>query len=146
MDDVTWGALMLALTVLGGLYTWWAFRHRGLAPGLRGLALTLLPVAAWLTGTLTMFSRIAHAITSWATHLVLSPAVWTGVALAGTSVVLLVVAKGIDARRPREPRVRRGRSKDALGPASSTSATSGGTAADDDLDEIEELLRRRGIE
>lgn len=148
MDDVTWGALMVALTVLGGLYTWWAFRRRGPAAGLRGLALTLLPVAAWLTGTLGMFTTIVRAIGGWATGLVLSPAVWAGIAAAGTSVVLWVVARGVDHVRPRDlPRDRpqAGRSVEgaetgrAVGPAR-------GAKADDEFSDIEDLLRRRGIE
>ena len=73
MDDVTWGALALVLTMLGGFYTWWAYRNRGATPALRALALTLLPAAAWLTGTLKMFTRIVDAVVDWATDLVFSP-------------------------------------------------------------------------
>ena len=43
VDDVTWGALTLTLTLLGGIWTWCAFRRRGLASGLRGAGFTLLP-------------------------------------------------------------------------------------------------------
>ena len=39
VDDVTWGALTLTLTLLGAFWTWLAFRRRGLASGLRGAAL-----------------------------------------------------------------------------------------------------------
>lgn len=150
MDDVTWGALMVALTVLGGLYTWWAFRRRGVAAGLRGLALTLLPVAAWLTGTLGMFTRIARAISGWAAGLVFSPAVWIGVAAAGTSVLLWMAARGVDRFRPRDVTSRDGRggrrsvegsrTGRAVGPAP------GDTKGEDEFSDIEALLRRRGIE
>ena len=58
---------------VGGFYTWWAYRNRGATPAMRGLALTLLPAAAWLTATLRMFSEIAAAVTDWAVHLVFSP-------------------------------------------------------------------------
>ena len=51
MDEAAWGALALALTLLGGIYTWVSSRRRGLAAGVRGAGLTLLPVAAWLTGS-----------------------------------------------------------------------------------------------
>ncbi|MGD9960260.1 hypothetical protein [Nocardioides sp.] len=141
MDDVTWGALALVLTVLSGGYTWWAFRHRGLAAGARGAAVTLLPPAAWLTGTLRMFTRIIDAITDWATHLVFSPSVWLGIILAGVSVVLFGVAG------------RMGRSEPT--PASDTpkaaprqvnpSAGRPAPAIDDDLAEIEAILKKRGI-
>ena len=49
MDDAAWTALALALTIVGGLYTWRAYRRRGLAAGMRGAGLTLLVPAAWLS-------------------------------------------------------------------------------------------------
>lgn len=157
MDDVTWGALAFALTVLGGVYTWWAFRHRGAAAGLRGLALTLLPPAAWLTGTLGMFTQIVRAVSSWATHLVLSPTVWAGIAAAGTSVLLWLVATGLDRWRPVEGRRPRrevtGRDRTPRTTGSKHGSTDGGagppaptTEGDDDFADIEALLRRKGIE
>ena len=48
------GALALVLTVSAGRYSLLAWRRRGPAAGLRGLAWTLVPVAAWLTGTLKL--------------------------------------------------------------------------------------------
>ena len=150
MDEVTWGALTLTLTLIGGTWTWLAFRRRGLASGLRGAGLTLLPAAAWLTGTLEMFTEIGGSVVDWATHLVFSPVVWAGVVLAGLSVVLLGVsgalrARGIggkEARRPgpapvTDPGARRPR----LGRGSSPSAP----PVDDDMADIEALLRKRGI-
>ena len=89
MDDVTWAALTAVLTALGAAWTWYAFRNRGVASGLRGAGLTLLPPAAWLTGTLEMFTEIGGSVADWATHLVLSPVVWAGIVLTGLSVVLL---------------------------------------------------------
>ena len=89
MDDVTWAALTAVLTALGAAWTWYAFRNRGVASGLRGAGLTLIPPAAWLTGTLEMFTEIGGSVADWATHLVLSPIVWAGIVVAGLSVVLL---------------------------------------------------------
>jgi hypothetical protein len=150
VDDVTWGALALALTMLGGFYTWWTYHNRGATPAMRALALTLLPAAAWLTGTLKMFTRIVDAVVDWATHLVFSPAVWLGVILAGISAMLFVVS-GFLGRRA---------SGDAPG---STSPKETGSAPkakalpraqakpaspldDDGLDdEIAAILKRRGI-
>ena len=56
-----------------------------MTPAIRGLAITLLPAAAWLTGTLRLFTEIADAVTDWAVHLVFSPKVWLGVILAPRS-------------------------------------------------------------
>jgi hypothetical protein len=150
VDDVTWGALALALTMLGGFYTWWTYHNRGATPAMRALALTLLPAAAWLTGTLKMFTRIFDAIADWATHLVFSPAVWLGVILAGLSAVLFVVS-GILTKRagggaagptpPKEtgsaPRAK------ALPKAQAKPASPLDDAGLDD--EIAAILKRRGI-
>jgi hypothetical protein len=150
VDDVSWGALTLTLTIVGGFYTWWAFRNRGATAAVRGLALTLLPAAAWLTGTLEMFSRIANAISDWALHLVFSPRVWLGVILAGLSVTLFFVAgfmrkRGIGggSSASGEPR--------STEPASAPKALPraqqpSGPLDDDGLDdEIAAILKRRGI-
>lgn len=149
MDEVTWAALTAVLTALGAGWTWYAFRHRGAASGLRGAGLTLLPPAAWLTGTLHMFSEITGSVASWATDLVFSPKVWAGVVLAGLAVVLLVVsgilrdralaAGGSAVRGETEPGAKRGQLP--------SSSKGGGSPLDDDddLSEIEEILKRRGI-
>lgn len=149
MDDVAWGALALALTLLGGIYTWFAFRRGGLAAGLRGASFTLLPLALYLTGTLRLLTGIGEDIVDWAARLVFSPTVWLGVIVAAIAVVLFVVSGFLSARQigtsPRRrpttqesrpdalPARRQGRSKPAV------------SDADPELAEIEALLRKRGI-
>jgi hypothetical protein len=144
VDDVTWGALTLTLTAIGGFYTWWAYRHRGATAAMRGLALTLLPAAAWLTGTLQMFSQIVDAISDWAIHLVFSPKVWLGVILAACSVGLFLLSGALG---------RRGQGARAAGSDAGSKAKplpaakqQPGPLADDGLDdEIAAILKRRGI-
>ena len=141
VDDAAWAALTLSLTVAGSIWTWIAFRRRGLASGLRALAFTLLPVAAYLTKTLQLVSGIASEISTWVGNLVWNPLVWGGVLLGGVSVVLFVVsgmlrsrqASGTDqaATKPLKPG-RKTTSEPVL-------------AGDDDMAEIEALLRKRGI-
>lgn len=153
MDDVAWGALTIALTVLGGIYTWWAYRHRGLGPGLRGAALALLPLAALLTNTLQMFTRIVDAVGDWATRLVLSPTVWLGVVVAGIAVLLLSASRLVDrragvvpAKKPKQvdrPGKQPGKKKEQE--LSGTDASTASSSGDDDLADIEALLRKRGI-
>lgn len=146
MDEATWAALAAALTVLGVVWTIVAFRRRGAANGLRALGFTLLPAAAWLTGTLEMFSRIAHAVVDWATSLVLDPRVWTGIALAGVAVLLLVVSAWL-----RDRQLARGRGRTVAGhepgatPPGRESPELPAGRSDDETDEVEEILRRRGI-
>lgn len=150
MDDAAWTALAVTLTALGGLYTVWAWRRRGPAPALRGAALTLLVPAAYLTRTLRMFTRIVDAVGDWALSLVFSPTVWVGVVLAGISAVLFVVSgmlssRGIGVRGSAPDRDRTGRSGSrALGEQGQPEAK-GKPAIDDDLADIEAILRKRGI-
>ena len=159
MDAITWGALTLTLTLLGGIWTWLSFRRRGAAAGLRAAAFTLLPAAAWLTHTLQMFTRIASAIADWAANLVFNPFVWAGVVLFGISGVLFVVSGLMRSRQlanaPQPSRRRRrwlGRNR-ADKQARPTAGSLPGSAAgrsqpvidDDGMDEIEALLRKRGI-
>ena len=149
MDEASWAALTLSLTVLGGIWTWVSFRRRGLVSGLRALAFTLLPLAAYLTKTLRMFTRIVDAVGDWAVNLAWNPTTWAGIVVAGVSGVLFVVSGALRSRgigrAGREPR--RGRAKKEL-PAAS--APGGGPIVgrgdgDDEMAEIEALLRKRGI-
>ena len=143
MDETTWGALAVVLTLLGGGYSYWAFVNRGAAAGTRGAALTLLPVAAWLTGTLKMFTRIVDAVVDWATSLVLSPLVWLGMGLAGLAAVLFVVAGFLRSRGAGDrPAVRAPADRSEL-PAARQPASE--PVVDDELADIEAILRKRGI-
>ncbi len=144
MDDVSWGALAAALTVLGGLYTWFAYRRHGFAAGLRGAGITLLPAALWLTDTLELLGDIGSSVGGWVADFVFSPAAWVGIILAGVAVVCWVVAgvlaaRGVGARpaaeggAPQElPKARGQKAQPAI-------------AGDAEMDEIEALLRKRGI-
>jgi hypothetical protein len=149
VDDVTWGALTFTLTAIGGFYTWWAYNNRGATPAMRGLALTLLPAAAWLTGTLQMFTRIADAIGDWAIHLAFSPKVWLGVILAGCSVALFFLSgflrnRGVGGGTPRS--ATQPPSPKALSKAKPQPGPLAGESLGDGLDdEIAAILKRRGI-
>lgn len=156
MDEATWAALAAALTVAGLIWTWLAFRRRGAANGLRALGFAVLPAAAWLTGTLEMATEIAGSVTDWATGLVLDPRTWTGIGLAGLAVVLWVVS-GILRDRQLARAQRGGQSSEADADAGGR-RTAGGTPAlpgsakpagapvlDDDMADIEAILKQRGI-
>ncbi len=166
MDDASWLALTVTLTVLGAVATWLAHRRRGVPAAMLGAGLTLLVPAAYLTDTLRMLTRVVDAVADWATGLVLSPAVWAGIVLAGLGVLLVgasrpLAARGLGARRGGTA-VERGAGRREVGaadPASSAPAASGrkgrgapgrqGRGAEDDIDDdladVEAILRRRGI-
>lgn len=145
-DDVTWLALGAVLTIAGLALSALAWSRRGPASGLRGVAWSLVPLAAALTGTLRLLGAITEDVARWATRLVFSPAVWVGIAVAGLSVLLFVVSGMLRRRASREPRPARGRAPASdTGPREVAARPSDAGAADDDLADIEEILRRRGI-
>lgn len=146
LDYTTWQALGLTLTLLGLGLSALVWRRRGATAGLRGVAWSLLPLAAALTGTLRLLWRIGDAVADWALRLVFSPVVWLGVVLAGISAVLLVVTGVL--RRRSGSAVAASAGAGSPGPGQITASRSGtppeagGPALDDD---IEAILRRHGI-
>ncbi len=144
---MTWTALAAVLTALGAAWTWYAFRHRGVASGLRGAGLTLLPPAAFLTGTMQMFTEIGTSVLDWVTSVALDPVVWAGIVLAGLSVVLLGTSAALRGRgrggKPSGSRETTGRPADRELPRGRRGG--GEPVLDDDLADVEAILKRRGI-
>lgn len=152
-DTITWQALTAILTLAGVAGTVAFWRRRGPVAGLRMLAVALLPAAAYLTGTLRLVWEIGDAVVRWATRLVLSPSVWVGIVLAGVSVLILVLAGALSRRGPAAKsrasgtaQALRAPGRRSVGSGASRDATSpSARTQDDDLDEIEAILRRHGI-
>ncbi|WP_151082108.1 hypothetical protein [Nocardioides cynanchi] len=147
MDNVSWGALALALTVLGGTYTWWALRHRGVTAAVRGAGLTLLPLAAWMTGLLQVFGDIADSLAHWLTRLVFSPSVWLGMIIAFVAVVLIGGANVVSRRVPGAKPERRTRGTSQAAPKAVAPAPrrQQDSLIDDEMAEIQAILKKRGI-
>jgi len=153
LDSATWAALALVLTFVGAALSFLAWRRRGLAAGLRGLAWTLVPVAAWLTGTLKLAGNIVDDVTDWAAHLVFSPSVWLGIVVAGAAVVLWFVsgamlARGVGTRgvtrRDRTAAVP-GQERKQVPAAPAKKRKSAGNDDLDDMADIEAILKKHGI-
>jgi hypothetical protein len=141
-DSAAWGALAFALSILLGVVTFFRWRSRGLAAGLRGSAWTILPVAAWLTGVLELGFDVADSVGRWAVHLVFSPVVWLGIVLAGVAGVLFGAAAVVGRRLPRGDRPAR---RHLPLPGRSGRREAPGAAGEDDLGDIEAILRKHGI-
>ncbi len=151
-QSATWAALVFVLTAIGAAYSYLAWRSKGLAAGVRGLAWTILPAAAWLTGTLQLAGRFIDAVTLWAASLVFNPLTWLGAILAGVSGVLFGASatmrrRGIGTRgRPAEKGPREKRT--AKRPTNARLAGPSRRQAEpivDDLDDIEAILKKHGI-
>src|ERR1700734_3469402 len=98
-NSIAWLPLCAGLTGLGLVASFFLMRRRGLGSGLRGAAWSLLPLAAYLTGSIQMFWKIGVAIADFAKGLVFSAQVWSGIAGAGLAVVLFVVPGPLRRRR-----------------------------------------------
>jgi hypothetical protein len=139
MSEATIFAISLGITLLGLVISWGVYRRRGAASGLRGAALSLIPVAAAMTG-----------ITEFVADLAFSPGRWVGVGVAALAVVLYLTSGVMLSRRSGESggaaetegrRERRAAGKRA--PKQGREVES--AAADPEMAEIEQILRNRGI-
>jgi hypothetical protein len=154
IDSSTWLALGVTLSVVGMLLSVLVWRRRGPASGLRAVAWSLLPAAAGLTGTLRLAWNLGDEVASWAVRLVFSPVVWLGIVLVGVSVVLFAVSaamrsRGVGGRRKDRAQGKSlpaDRSTPAARPPATKSTRPTKAADDDDMDDIEAILRKHGIQ
>jgi hypothetical protein len=166
-DSIAWLPLCAGLTILGLVLTASVARRRGWLAMTRGAAWSLLPLAAYLTGSVEMFWKIGSAIGNFAAAFAFSPEKWAGVGVAGLAAGLFLTSGG-RARR----KAARGRgtaesmrnSGDATVPGALPAAKPATpakpakpakpvkagkpakpAASDDDMKDIEEILRNRGL-
>ena len=181
-SSIPWLLLTAILTALGLVLSYGILRRNGVRPALRVAAVSLVPIAAYLTGATEMLWKIGVAIGQFGTGFAFSTTKWVGIGVTGLAVALFLAAGGREAPRvAREKRkAARGRQddeaeltaaggrRDAL--AGPTTATRGVPASkapvpatrkpeapakvsrkaaqpadDDDLKDIEDILRKRGI-
>ena len=187
-SSIAWLPLAAGLTVLGLLLSYVILRRSGVRPALRVVAVSLLPIAAYLTGAIEMFWKIAVAIGQFGTGFAFSTTKWVGIGVTGLAIALFLAAGGREARRAARDKRKAARGRqdgDAEVSAadgrrgalagSSTAATreaetrgvpatrasvpatrkteapakasrkAAQPADDDDLKDIEDILRKRGI-
>lgn len=154
-NDISWLPLVVGLSGIGVALSWLAWKRRDLAAGLRGFGLSLMPIAAYLTGVLKLIWKIGAAFGDWAVNLVFSPTVWLGVIIGGIGAVFLVVGGMLSRRRPGATTAPAGveaAGKPARGGAGTKPPKSVGStrsqpasSVDSDFAEIEQILKNRGI-
>jgi hypothetical protein len=138
MSDFLLFTISTAATVLGLVASWAAAKRRGAASGLRGVAWSLVPLGAYLTG-----------LTKFLSDLVFSPVKWAGVIVLALGGVLYVTS-GVMLRRGAEAAPAEG----GRGGGAPKSAPAGDApkavgkrtpGIDADLADIEQILKKRGI-
>ena len=173
-DKAIWLVCCGGLTGLGLIMSWLVARRRGARAGMQWAGWSLLPLAVYLTGADEMFWKIGVAIGDFAKGFAFSTRVWSGIALAGLAFVLLVSSGAVRGRQRVKQGKDKATAPLGAGSALATQpAGSRGTlpapapavgaatqpapaklperrkaaaaSGDDDLSEVEEILRRRGI-
>ncbi|MGI5201051.1 hypothetical protein ACQEU6_05575 [Spirillospora sp. CA-108201] len=143
MSDAAIFAISLGVTLVGLVISWGAYRRRGAGTGLRGAALSLVPLAAAMTG-----------VTEFVVDLAFSPVKWAGVAVAGLAVVLYLASGAMLSRRGAAgggggggKAAGGGEGRRSAGGAAKPKRGVEGPAAggDPEMAEIEKILRDRGI-
>ena len=185
-SSIPWLLLTAILTALGLVLSYGILRRSGLRPALRVAAVSLVPIAAYLTGATEMFWKIGVAIGQFGTGFAFSTTKWVGIGVTGLAIALFLAAGGREARRVARDKRKAARGKQdpdgavtaADGRRDALTGTSAATRAvpatrsqvpatrtpeapakgpakasrkaarpadDDDLKDIEDILRKRGI-
>src|ERR1700760_3989883 len=98
-SSIEWLPLAAGLTILGLVLSYLTYRRRGLRPALMGTALSLLPIAAYLTGAIEMLWKVGVAIGQFGTGFVFSPEKWAGIGVTGLAIALFLAAGGRSRRK-----------------------------------------------
>lgn len=143
MSDTAIDLISLGVTLVGLVISWGVYRRRGAASGMRGAALSLVPLAAAMTGVTEFFVDLAF-----------SPVKWAGVGVAGLAVLLYLTSGAMLSRRAGGGSDGGGKAA-ARGKGEPKAAGRGGgprgevggaqPSGDPEMAEIEKILRDRGI-
>jgi hypothetical protein len=143
MESLVVGVVCSGLTAAGLFFTAVRARGRGRRWTLRMLGLSLLPFALWATGIARLLWRLLDASVDFFADLVFNPLIWAGFGALALSALLLLLSL----RRPRQQAETAGRPP-AAPTADRRAVRQQRSSYDEDIegmDEIEEILRRRGI-
>ncbi len=141
-STLPWAAVLSAAAAFGG---WRAWRRGDRPTAVRRSGWALVPWALWFVGLMGVVVRVGSAIASWAAGFVFRPSAWLGLAI-GVVAVALVAAGSLGKRRAS----RTGSDGLTAKPAGSTGpaelSTRKPAVGDDDMDDIEAILRKHGIQ
>ena len=149
--------LCIGLSLIGIIVVALAWRRGNRGRVVQGVGLALAPTALFFTGLLSLLWNGVVATVGWASRILFTPSVWFGITLLGVCVVLWVVGRLLVKRSAgRAPAVKqgqqsRGRQQSLPAAGKAQPATRGSAAGksqppiDDDMAEIEAILKNRGI-
>ncbi|WP_039832030.1 hypothetical protein [Nocardiopsis valliformis] len=162
LNDNVGVGLGAALTAVGIVISYFVWRKKGAAYGLRGVAWSLLPLIAGLLLLMDVVMQFVLGVLGILLTMAFKLQSWVGLALAVVMVVLYVVSgfmksKGIGVKPGARPQDKAQAKAQGEGtPAAGAAPAAAGQvkapqqakapAADDDFGDIEALLRKRGID
>jgi hypothetical protein len=140
--------LCVGLSLLGVIATGIAWRRGNKGRVIQGIGLALAPIALYFSGLLRLLWNAAVALGTWASKIILSPSVWFGLSLLGLCIVLWVVGGVVGRRSAAKAKEVSKQSTASALPAKKGAAKSGRSQPpiDEEMAEIEALLKSRGIE
>lgn len=156
------GGICVGLSALGLVISFFVWRRKGATRGTRAIAWSLIPLVAYLTNAVLLLGRIVSAIVRFAGSFVFSPKSWAGVIVLGVAVVLFLTSGGLPLLNWRKSRERKKMAAKAArhdemtgarpagAPGQAVEAPRRGTpsprpSGDDDMSDVEQILRQRGI-
>jgi hypothetical protein len=152
------GAVCVAVTAVGLVMSWRIWRKSGATRGMRAVAWSLLPLAAYLTGAVRLLGNLVSAIVRFSASFVFSPKSWAGVVVVGIAALLFLSSGGLPLlnwRKARERRKNAAAAAEANGSGTTTSqpAVTAGKrktpvpagSDDDDMSDVQDILNRHGI-
>jgi len=141
--------LCVGLALLGVIATGIAWRRGNKGRVIQGIGLALAPIALYFSGLLRLLWNAVVAFGTWASKIIFSPAVWFGLSLLGLCIVLWVVG-GLIGRRSSAAKSKEMNTQSTASalPAKKGAGKAGRTQppVDEEMAEIEALLKSRGIE
>ncbi len=136
-SDVVWLPNALVMTAVLAAVAVWRWRSRGLLIGLRWVGVAMLPLALYAIGLFRLVWSVSLAVSRFVTGFAFRPSVWVGLLLAVVAVVLIVLPAKVNRRLGSGPG-----SSPAAPKALRAKQRSGG---DDDMTEIEDILKKHGL-
>lgn len=150
-DTVVWLPNALVLTAMLGAFAVWRWRRKGVLVGLRWVGVAMLPLALYGIGLFRLVWSVGLAFSRFVSGFALSPSFWFGLVLLIMAVVLIVLPPRLDKGLDKASGKASGK---AIGPTSTqkpakakgiSSKRSSSVAKDDDMADVEDILRRHGI-
>lgn len=151
---VTIAVMTVIVAITAGLFA----RGRSMRALFAGIGCALIPLALYLTGLTTLMANGISSLIAWFNQATWDSATSWGASLGGLGIVLIVISRFLRkqetsakpkpaAPSPKErPGVTAGTPKaSASAPSQPKGRPTQPAPADDDLDEIEAILKKRGI-